>query len=388
LQGETVIAFPVISCSTGEKAAVTAIPIFNGDEITGFIGNSLYMEEVNRDFNGYFNFSKEILFLAVSEDGIITLTNKPTYHYRNIDDLITSDLNAFMQTIRNEENKNIAFDTNEGEYLGMFIASEMTGWKFIIARKIHDFAFDKREIDARESVLNISGEIIKKMNTMDASLMKAADEISYVGISENMNDILFELYVENPYIASSAFFDVEGTIKYVFPREYDSSTGSNVSDREYIKRFRKIKKPVLSDVFTSIEGLKSLDIEWPVFDKEGVFVGSLSLLLKPEEFFREIIKYNITNIDHEAWILSDKGTIIYDIDTYEIGKNLFTDELYDDFDELRELGKMMFLSKEGKGEYMFLNTGSGQTVTKEIVWTTLNFYEREWKLILTMVRKN
>ena len=147
------------------------------------------------------------------------------------------------------------------------------------------------------------------------------------------------------------------------------------------------KKPVVSKLFMSEEDLYGIDVEWPVFNKNGEWKGSLSILIEPYEFFGKIIKENLKNTDYEIWLMQQDGTIIYDIDRVEINANLFEEGIYSDYKELQDLGKQIINQKEGHGTYTYLETGSNVAVSKEAYWSTLNFQGNNWKVVITRMLK-
>jgi len=77
------------------------------------------------------------------------------------------------------------------------------------------------------------------------------------------------------------------------------------------------------------------DLQHPVFDTNGEFIGSVSVLTEPE-FFGQIISGKVVNFPVEIWLMQKDGEIIYDVNKDEIGRNLFTDELYKNFESLKK----------------------------------------------------
>ena len=77
------------------------------------------------------------------------------------------------------------------------------------------------------------------------------------------------------------------------------------------------------------------------------------------------------------------GLIFYDQDKMEIGRNLFTDQLYEPFEELRVLGSEISQKESGLGEYSFFSRGMNTVVMKEVKWSSVGLHGTQWRLILT-----
>ncbi|HOA30188.1 MAG TPA: sodium:calcium antiporter, partial [Candidatus Cloacimonadota bacterium] len=80
--------------------------------------------------------------------------------------------------------------------------------------------------------------------------------------------------------------------------------------------------------------------------------------------------------------MQSDGMIVCDQDQEELGKNIFTDEMYNDFQDLRDLAKRITTEPAGEGEYSFWATGTYEEAKKAATWDTLALHGREWRVIL------
>ena len=64
--------------------------------------------------------------------------------------------------------------------------------------------------------------------------------------------------------------DERGVIIYNFPSS--SSLGLDISDQKHVRQLLQVHKPVISDVFKSVEGFDSIALHVPIF-RGGVFKG-------------------------------------------------------------------------------------------------------------------
>jgi len=83
------------------------------------------------------------------------------------------------------------------------------------------------------------------------------------------------------------------------------------------------------------------------------------------------------------------GLIIYDPDPDQVGRNIFSDELFRPFQELISFSRTVSMEKEGTGSYDFYTKGlRDQTVVKKYAaWNTVSLYGTEWRIIVMEIEK-
>jgi len=278
------------------------------------------------------------------------------------------------------EGGSLIYSDGESLNTAYFKKSTQCGWTFVISKPISDVA-EEKDMDL---ILNsVQKSIQEQFNLMDSSLAKGAEEIrSVLQDPSGIRKILKDLYSNNPQVVNVSFIDIEGVLKYIYPDEFDYVEGDWIGDQEQVVELHRRGLPVLSQSFVAVEGFPALDLEWPVFTKEGELSGSLSLLIKPETFLAPlIIPKNYE--PYEFWVMQPDGLIFYDQDEMEMGRNLFTDQLYEPFEELRVLGIEISQKESGWGEYRFFSRGMDTVVVKEVKWSSVGLHGTQWRLILT-----
>jgi len=145
---------------------------------------------------------------------------------------------------------------------------------------------------------------------------------------------------------------------------------------------QKNRKPGMSKVFDSVEGIKSVDVEYPVFSVNKEFSGSVSLLIKQYEFVRIFAAPVEKELGVKCWVMQKNGVIIYETDSGQIGLNIFKDTLCKDYPGLILLGKRMVKEKNGAGYYTFLIHGTDRAVRKEAVWKMIHFFNNDWIVVV------
>jgi hypothetical protein len=221
--------------------------------------------------------------------------------------------------------------------------------------------------------------------SIDKSLSGAAKELSKVDLKgEDARNILNVLCKDRPYVVDCSIIDTTGTMIVVEPAEYKKHEGSDISTQAHIVSFLKTQKPVLSGVFHSVEGIEVIDFNYPIFSDKGEFLGAVSMLVKQDALADDVLMPLVKNLACKAWMMQKDGLIIYDPDPNQVGKNIFTDELFLPFRDLVSFSKTVAGSRDGAGSYDFYSKGleNKTVVKKSAVWDTVSLYGTEWRIII------
>lgn len=232
-----------------------------------------------------------------------------------------------------------------------------------------------------EAKNNFSGTF----SSIDQDLSAAARGISIAGIkSDEARQVLNSLCKGRSYAVDCAIVDEAGKMTVVEPQEYNKFEGSDISMQAQVKRMLKDKKPVFSDVFTSVEGIKTVDVEYPIFSGSNEFLGSVSMLIDQEVMAEIIIAPLVRKTHCKIWIMQKNGLIVYDPDPNQIGRNIFSDELFRDFNVLISFCRTVANTKEGAGSYDFYASSLGDkvVVSKYAAWDTVSLYGNEWRIVV------
>ncbi|WP_028572127.1 ABC transporter substrate-binding protein [Desulfonatronum lacustre] len=217
---------------------------------------------------------------------------------------------------------------------------------------------------------------------MDQDIALAARKLSKTGLAgEPAASILQELYAKNPHAYNCVTVDAEGIIVNVAPDRYLDVIGEDISQQEQIVRLHSTRQPVLSQAVKMVEGFVGIDLEHPVFNLENEFIGSVSILAKPD-FFGSIISQKVSNFPVEMFVIQKDGVMVYDINEQEIGKNVFLDPLYQTYPSLLAVARRIAAEPDGRGRYRFLDKNMQEEVVKNIVWTTVGLHGTEYRLAL------
>jgi hypothetical protein len=248
-------------------------------------------------------------------------------------------------------------------------------------------------------LLDLQRDIQNELDRMDRDLFTAAGELARTGLDgEEARRILSGLAARYPYVADACAVDKNGKIVAVEPAAYHEFTGSDISGQEQVRRLWETGHPVLSSVFTAVEGFPAVDLERPVFpvsyqhsyhsrearmfNRQNELIGSVSLLIKPEQFFASFTVPELQGQQPEMMVTQKDGYVVYDSDSSQIGRNVFNDSFYQDYTGLPALTRRTAAERGGVGTYVPPAQPSQKQVVKRSAWTTVGLHGTEWRLII------
>ncbi len=225
------------------------------------------------------------------------------------------------------------------------------------------------------------------LDAIDQDLSSATQKISLVGLSGiEARDVLIELCEKHPYVVDACTVNQAGIMTAVEPPRYREFEGSDISEQEHVMQLHQTRKPVLSKTFQVVEGFKAVVLEHPIFSPQEEMIGSLNVLIKPELLLETLILPQVHDLlSLDLWVMQPDGLILYDPDVQEIGRNLFSDPLYQPFTQLRALGREIALEDSGSGSYQFFGRDFTAPVTKKAFWATVGLHGSQWRLVITRV---
>jgi len=237
--------------------------------------------------------------------------------------------------------------------------------------------------DKAPLVLEAAGQqVTQKLEQLDDTLKKAAAELARTGLTgEVARKILADTCTTIGYAIDCSTVDPSGRMRTVEPARYRTFEGKDISAQPQVIKVKKTKKPVLSAVFRSVEGYDAVDAEYPVISPSGEFVGSVSVLFKPEKLLQETLAPLTAGLPVSVWVMEQGGRILYDPDRTQIGLNLFSSSRYRPYTSLIRLGREISGTQKGSGSYRFTDAASGKSVNKRAFWNTVALYDTPWRLV-------
>jgi len=232
----------------------------------------------------------------------------------------------------------------------------------------------------------VKQNINSTLSEIDKDLKAAAKELSSADLKgDAARKILDDLRKYRPYVVDCSIIDANGIKITVEPAEYRQYEGANRSDLPSVISLLKTKKPVMSDVYYSAEGIPAISMGYPIFSDKGELLGAVRMLIRHELFLKPLAE----NKPCKVWMMQPNGLIIYDPDPEQVGKNIFTDPLFRPFEDLISFSKTVALSNNGAGSYDFYAKGlEDRTLVKKVaVWGTVGLYGTEWRVVVIEIEK-
>ncbi|MBL0225146.1 MAG: cache domain-containing protein [Geobacteraceae bacterium] len=226
-------------------------------------------------------------------------------------------------------------------------------------------------------------QVAAAFDRLDTGLKKAAGELSTTGLTgEGARQVLSEACKEFSYAVDCATVDTKGRLTTIEPADYRRFEGADISAQEQVKQMLKLHKPVMSQVFRSVEGYDTVDVQYPLFNPEGRFIGSVSIMFKPERFLGEIIQPLVKGARLDISVMDIGGRTLYDSDPAQVGLNILTSSVFQPYTEFVQLARKIAATPQGDGAYRFKKENlTGPDADKKAYWTSVSLYGVAWRLV-------
>lgn len=225
------------------------------------------------------------------------------------------------------------------------------------------------------AVANMASHIQREVSMIDqATAEGAADLFSEELGGAAANAVLDRTLKASPYIVNVLTTDVDRTIMGILPERYEFINGTVLPEQDPVVEALDSGRPYASDLFMVVEGFSGVTINYPIFDATGAVKGAIVSLFRPDHMLE-----NITSVlyeDQRAMVMQSDGVLLYDPDPSQVGRNTFTDPLFEGFDELKDIAVRMVNETTGNGRYSF--SVEGDAISKEIVWSSVNVLNARW----------
>jgi len=236
--------------------------------------------------------------------------------------------------------------------------------------------------EARDITLQIQKAAQLELDSLDLDTASVASQLAKTGLSgQDARLVLTQLLGKHNYIVDVAATDPAGVMVTLAPDSYSKFEGTDVSKQDVSIEYNRTRKPMLSKVFKAVEGFSAVILVWPIVSARNENLGSTSVLFKSEAFFTGIVDPIVKGKDLEIMVMQQDGLSLYDTDKSQIGRNLFTDPMYQTYSDLQALGKQVAASNSGTGSYSFPPAGGGQAVKKHVYWVSIGLHDTSWRLI-------
>jgi PAS domain S-box-containing protein len=172
----------------------------------------------------------------------------------------------------------------------------------------------------------------------------------------------------------------DGRILYSYPEE--RAAGRNILDQAHVRAVFETRRPVVSQVFKSVQGFETVAMHVPVW-REGRFAGSLAALVP----FDAISKRHVAGIrigqSGFAALLSREGIELFCEFPGHTGRSIFSTS--QGFPGALEMARRMVAGETGRHTYTYAQVNGGAThlVTKHAYFTRIPLEDSFWSIVVT-----
>lgn len=243
---------------------------------------------------------------------------------------------------------------------------------------------------------NASGEslwrLVSASDAVNANLTKieTALTIASIALSEtgidgpDAKEVLSRLVLADPSVIDCITIDPAGIVREVEPSSFESIKGVNLKAQEHINNTINTRLYSGFHLIKAVEGVYAIDSEMPVFDRNGIFIGTVSFMFNSSRFFENVLSPFQPGGNSKIWVSkADDATILYDTDPSQILLNE-SSPMYQNYPELLVLLDRMSIERTGYGTYEFLDQSHGETIKKGCYWTTIPNQGTQMRLVLTL----
>ena len=191
-------------------------------------------------------------------------------------------------------------------------------------------------------------------------------------------DFIFDSHRD--VIKSITRVDEHGSIIYAAPFD-QKIIGRNIADQKHIKKIMAGRKPVVSDVFRSVQGYSSIALHVPVV-RNGDYLGTLGVLFDFEDIAKRYLEPIRIGETGYAWVISAEGVELYCPVPGHVGNSVF--ETCKDFPTIIEMAKMMTSGREGVTTYVFNQVRDQKTaaVLKHAYYRPIKVLDAFWSIVV------
>ncbi len=242
------------------------------------------------------------------------------------------------------------------------------------------------ESDLREEVqrasmsaalVNITAELQWKMSLIEKATSHATSELFGGSLNDSRAyDVLSNLVSSSPYLINVVTIGRNGSILAAYPDAFAALEGMVLFTDDPVRVVLEQGRPVMSSQFMTLQGYEAVAIGYPIFDAQGTVSGAISSLLRPDQLMENITASLGEGIN--AMVMQADGEVLYDPDTSQVGRNTFTDPIYQDFPQILTVAHRMVNESSGNDQYSFQQ--NGDIVKKKVAWTIVSILGERWTI--------
>ncbi len=237
--------------------------------------------------------------------------------------------------------------------------------------------FNKQQMLLAEQAVSGIEELFNGLNS-DLNFISKFEDVALM--NEKGKKILSGLLEKRSGLLSSVGrVDERGRILWLNP-ESKSLLGEDISSQKHIKHLIDNQKPSISDVFTAVQGFRSIGFHYPVFYK-GEFKGSIGILINFDYISKKYIENIRIGNSGYAWVISGEGIELSCPVPGHKGMSVF--ETSKDFPDVLAMAKRMMAGEKGITSYRYnIVKDEYKEVLKYAAFAPVNIVNTRWSVVV------
>jgi hypothetical protein len=231
------------------------------------------------------------------------------------------------------------------------------------------------------SLIRLSSSLQTNLSHIEMLTLNAASELRGQALGgASARGVMTSLLSSDKNIVNALTTDAKGVVLAIEPSVYSGFEGTDVSSDIRVADLLYAGRSFMSPLATMYQGYEGVVICAPILDSQNKISGMLSVMFRPDKVLE-----NITSelgmgpgMKMNGMVLQKDGVILYDVDVSQVGKNTFTDPLFQNFTEIKAVASRMVNETCGNARYTFYQPGVTNPVTKEVAWTTVSCLGVDW----------
>jgi hypothetical protein len=222
--------------------------------------------------------------------------------------------------------------------------------------------------------VNIDTELQK----IGSSLALASQQLTYTGLTGAQADaVLSELSSNSTLIIDAGTQDINNKMVAVQPSSYNNVIGINVGEQPWLNTNPNGPvKPMMTPVKQLIENTTGVAIAAPVFNANKEMIGTVSVIINPQELVSACIAQTPDNAEYEFSAMQKDGYSIYNTEPEYQDTNLLTNTSIPGYSLI--YNSVSNTAKNISGYYLYDYQGTNW----QLYWTTINAFGQDWRLAI------
>lgn len=233
----------------------------------------------------------------------------------------------------------------------------------------------------------VTGTTQDTLDALDIAVSGSAGAIVTSGLfGPATDDILTDLVSFHPAVISAITYDSNGTVRAAEPATARVLVGQSLLDQEQVRQAVATRKPLMSEYFTLAHGGDGVAIAYPVFSRDGEFLGVVSTTFSPRALIAPAADEAMAYAPFIFNVAQADGRILFHPDPALVGKATFNETTFARFPGILDLAHRYSTERSGYATFSFYRTGSDVVVEKDTFWDMVSLHGTEWRVMVIAER--